>query len=191
MYLYSYLPSISGVLFEKSINSIWPNLTPTIHFLAFQRQACSVCCCSTIYRSIVWGMWWNVLIWSSYRKFPSNFGLNILQSQDGNQVVRQDLNESTLDLSLGLLSWWWLIQKTCPEMGSWKEWNRMVLIHCGTISQDYWHIGFLPNGVLCCEIGDNFPYDLFARQLLRERVWVANALTFSSFEDLYCADCIL
>lgn len=56
------------------------------------------------------------------------------ENQDGNQVVRQDLNESTLDLSLGLLSWWWLIQKTCPEMGSWKEWNRMVLIHCGTIS---------------------------------------------------------
>lgn len=56
------------------------------------------------------------------------------ENQDGNQVVRQDLNESTLDLSLGLLSWWWLIQKTCPEMGSWKEWNRMVLINCGTIS---------------------------------------------------------
>lgn len=26
------------------------------------------------------------------------------ENQDGNQVVRQDLNESTLDLSLGLLS---------------------------------------------------------------------------------------
>lgn len=28
----------------------------------------------------------------------------IFQSQDKNQVVRQDLNESTLDLSLGLTS---------------------------------------------------------------------------------------
>ena len=34
------------------------------------------------------------------------------------------------------------------------------------------------NGVFCCEIGDSFPYELFARQLLRAKYVSGKCINF-------------